>query len=298
MGRTGSDCRGSQVDYLHFEVRQGGVHGKRTSIGVGSKDSGIGSLYACHNGTRQTWPSEAAGAPYNGKSNWNQVEWHVQPFLPSADNSCFPQTFATPTKPGNFKAVPGDGQITLKWDAAAPADNVDGITIGEKIYRPSQNNFSQESWRTGFAPGSSGVTFTKSKDGDDIVNGRAYRYRVIFHNNAGNSAWTKWVEVVPGAVPDQSPGVRTSNVSRTAIGFGWYWTSKQDNGSDLKRFDLAIRKYSGGSWGAWDTTHYNPDSHYYRWENLKPHTKYAVRVRGVNGVGAGPWLTRSYTTQR
>jgi hypothetical protein len=295
-GHSGDVCRSNPADvvnYLHIEVRSGGVNGTRIPVGIAPYDKGIGSLLACSGGSAQTWPNAIGGA--YAVADWNKVTWHEDtPFIPSAGAGCIPATPNTATKPAGFSGTPGSAKVTLSWSAPSAAANVDSITVGERIFRPSQNGYSQEAWHTAIARSATSVTFTKSLDGKNLVNGRSYRYRVIFHNADGFSAWSKWLTVTPGAVPNRSSGVRTATIARNYIGFGWYWTSKDANGSAMKRFDLAVRKHGAS---AWTTFKGSVNTHYYKFANLKPHTSYDLRVRGVNTVGAGPWLTKTYKTK-
>lgn len=300
LGRTGHSgdiCKSSAdtVNYLHIEVRTGGVNGTRVPVGIAPYDRGIGSLLACSGGGQATWPKDIGAPAYSGLANWNKVTWHEDsPFIPSAGGGCLPATPATATRPSGFNAVTGDQQVTLHWNAPDPGAAVDSITLGSKIYRPSQNGYSQESWRMGVPGNSTSITLTKSFDGSTLVNGRSYKFRVDFHNATGFSQWSKWLTVVPGAVPNRSSGVRTATIARFYIGFGWYWTSKDANGLPMKRFDLAIRKHGTTTW---KTFKGSVSSHYYKFGNLKPKTSYDVRVRGVNTAGPGPWLTKTYKTK-
>jgi len=292
-GHSGDTCKSEAdtVNYLHIEVRSGGVLGKRIPIGVGPYDNGIGSLLACGGGGQQTWPKDIGGV-YND-ADWNKVTWHQQPFIPSAGSGCLPATPSTADRPTGFTAVPGDQKVTLKWSAPDPAAHVDSITLGGKIFRPSQNNYSQESWKSGIAGGATSITLTNYFDGTGLINGRAYKFRVDFHNSDGFSQWSKWLTAIPGAVPNKPSGVRTASIGSTSIGFGWYWTSKDANGLPMKRFDLGIRKHGAATW---TTIKGSASSHYYKFANLKRKTAYDVRVRGVNTAGPGPYLNRTYTT--
>jgi hypothetical protein len=298
-GHSGDVCRSNPADvvnYLHVEVRSGGVNGTRVPVGIAPYDHGIGSLFACSGASRQTWPN-AIGGPY-GVADWNKVTWHEDtPFIPSAGTSCLPATPATAGRPAGFSAVSGDQKVTLKWTAPAAGDGVDSITFGGKIFRPSQNGYSQEAWRSGVSGSATSISLTKAFDGSTLINGRAYKFQVTFHNADGFSQWSKWLTVTPGAVPKRSSGVRTASIGPTSIGFGWFWTSKDANGLPMKRFDLAIRKHTSGGTATWTTSKGPADSHFFRFANLKHKTSYDVRVRGVNTAGAGPWLTRTYKTK-
>jgi hypothetical protein len=188
MGDSGTHCG---TYYLHFEVRKAGVHGLHSSWGVGPRSNGVGSLYACSGATQQTWPH----AIDPSANNWNQVTWNSLT-TPTSGNACIPPTPATPDRPSSVTAKAGNAKITLRWTAPGGAENVNGITIGEKIYRPSQNGYSQEAWVPVGATATS-MTFTHSTDGKALVNGRDYRFRVTFHNGNGFSRYSPWITVAP-----------------------------------------------------------------------------------------------------
>ena len=188
MGDSGTHCG---TYYLHFEVRSGGVHGAHANWGVGPRSGGVGSLYACSGSTRQTWPHDIDPSA----NNWNEVPWNSLT-TPTSGNACIPATPATPDRPTGVTAKSGKGKITLRWTAPAAAAHVSGITVGEEIFRPSQNGYSQEAW-VPVDPTATSVTFTTSTDGKALISGRNYRFRLTFHNRQGFSHYSPWITASP-----------------------------------------------------------------------------------------------------
>jgi len=88
-------------------------------------------------------------------------------------------TAAKPSIPTGLTATPGDGKVTLKWNANPATDNVD-------TYQVYVNG-------TGNKLDITGTSYTVT----GLTNGTSYAFRVSAHNSAGYGDWTAAVNATP-----------------------------------------------------------------------------------------------------
>lgn len=162
--------------YLHFEVRRGGVRGARYNMG---------QLKACQSDSRVKYP-RALDPDY---ATWDHLPYRsVDSAIPATHSRCVPDLPATPKRPAWLRATRGNNSATLRW--SEPSKRSDRITISIQKYRPSMGSYSRPDYRR--VKGSARGTTIGKLDG-----GRTYRFRVTFHNAAGNSAWSDARVVTP-----------------------------------------------------------------------------------------------------
>lgn len=118
-------------------------------------------------------------------------------------------TPAVPATPDGVKAVAGNGQVTLTWNAAAGAASYN-------IYRAT---VSGGEGGTAYRSGVSAASFTDT----GVSNGTTYYYQVSAVNSAGESALSGEASALPAAPPPAPAGptvIKAINASGTAAG-GW-----------------------------------------------------------------------------
>ncbi|MCL2065929.1 MAG: fibronectin type III domain-containing protein [Treponema sp.] len=197
------------------------------------------------NGTSYTFEVRAVNAIGNGESSGQQ--------------QATPAT--TPSAPGSFTAVPGNGQVVLSW--AAPSNNGGSAITG---YEVSSN--SGGTWVS--ASSDTGHTFT------GLINGTPYTFRVRAVNVNGTGAEstaTATPVTVPGAVSTFSAIPGSGQVIL-------WWTEPLSDGG------LAITHYevSSDNGSSWVTASSNTG---HTFTGLSNGTQYIFRVRAVNSAGAG-----------
>jgi hypothetical protein len=244
MGSTG-DTAPCTTNYLHFEVRTGGITGPRVDPGP---------LFACEGTSRKTYPKAW------GYSSWNDLP-KAQQWTPTLGNACMPASAATSSAPTSVSATRGDHTVRVAWSRPATAPSaVDRYTISREVWGPSVGKWHSMSYRT--VPADQLATTFRGLD-----NGRTYRFRVTAHNAAGNSAWTGYVKGTPATVP-LAPGTdRNLTAGSTYVRFGWYGAVPQ--GAPVTSYTARIRYWTGSAWTAWSSVKVPAAELTYRWDGLR-----------------------------
>ena len=274
MGSTG-DFAPCTTNYLHFEVRTGGVKGTRVNPG---------QLAGCEGTRRQAYPAVW------GYSAWNQVA-KVSRQTPALDNGCLPSATTAPTAPSSATGARGNAQAVVRWTAATSAvGSVNRYVVAQELWSPSVGRWNDPTFRTVSASQLS-TTFT------GLVNGRRYRYRVLAHNSVGNSAWTRYVEVVPATAPTIPATDRGLTAAYDSVRLAWWKATAQ--GTPVTSYTFAIRRQKGTDWTAWTYRAVPADTLSYTYTGLREGTTYQVTVRANSAVGSSRFGTyRSITTPR
>ena len=258
------------ANYLHFEVRTGGVTGPRIDPGT---------LFGCSGSTRQSFPGAW------GEASWNDLP-KAQLWTPALDNTCMPSTTGTTTPPAPLSSTRGDGTVTIAWTRPS-GPTVDRYTISSEVWGPSISAWHSMSYRT--VPGDQLATTFRGLD-----NGRTYRYRVSGHSASGNSAWTAHVKGIPAAAPLAPATDRNLSAGRAYVRFGWYGAVTR--GEPVTAYTVGVRWWTGTAWSPWSFTRSTTDLTY-RWDGLRSGTTYQVTVRAHSAAGSSPWGTyRKITT--
>jgi hypothetical protein len=181
-----------------------------------------------------------------------------------------------PSAPGNLSGTPGNGQVTLNWNA--PSSN-GGSPISDYVIQYSSDG---NIW-TPFSDAVSGLT-TAVVNG--LTNGTAYRFRLAAVNAIGQSTYSLPSGIV---VPRTTPGTPTSLVGTAGIGqVTLSWTAPASNGGS-PIYDYWVQYKVTGQ----------PDSAYTTFGDgvsaattmtiggLIPGTSYTFRMFAQNGVGLG-----------
>ncbi len=280
MGHSG-DHAPCTTDYLHFEVRTGGVTGPR----IDPK-----RLYGCQGGTRLSFPNAW------GETSWNDLG-KVEFSTPQLDNSCLPSASSTSSAPASLSARRGDRTATLTWTppATTPAP-VDRYAISMEVWGPSVGAWHSMSYRA-VPAGSLSTTIS------GLENGRTYRFRVLAHTPAGtrsvggNSAWTAYAKATPATAPLAPRTDRNLTPGTTYVRFGWYGAVPQ--GTPVTSYTARIRYWTGSAWSAWSSVEVPAAELTHRWDGLRRGTTYQVTVRATSDAGSSPWgISRKLTTLR
>ena len=266
MGHSG-DHAPCLTDYLHFEVRSGGVTGPR----IDPK-----RLWGCQGSTRLSFPGVW------GRASWNDLG-KVEFSTPQLNNGCLPSATPTSSAPASLSAKRGDRTATLTWSppASTPAP-VDRYAISMEVWGPTVGAWHSMSYRAVPAAQLS-TTIT------GLENGRTYRFRVLAHTAGGNSAWTGYAKATPATAP-LAPGTdRRLTAGTSYVRFGWYGSVAQ--GTPVTAYTVGIRRWTGSSWTAWSFTRIPAAELTYRWDGLRPGTTYQVTARAESAAGSSPWGT-------
>lgn len=274
MGHSG-DRYPCTTNYLHFEVRNGGLKGTRVNPG---------SLRVCINSTLTSFPR------YWGVSSWNSLV-KGQSRTTSSDVSCAGGAPASTSAPSGYSVTGGSTTATIRWgEPLVRGDQVDEYLITHEVWSPSL-----KVWHTLTYVKATADASTATIRG--LTNGRTYRFRMAAHNTSGWSRWTPHAAVIPAAKPSAPKAGRWMYSTRTKIGYGW-WASKA-HGAPVTGYTVAIRRRNSGTWTAWTYTTIASSVPSYRWTGLKRGKKYQVKVRAISAVGYSGWsATRSKRTRR
>ena len=264
MGHSG-DVVPCTTNYLHFEVRSGGVTGVQVNPG---------SLLACTGQGRIRLP-DALGA-----MTWDD------PMLPGrkvstpvTTSSCIDNAWlATPSRPtASVRSRPRSAVVS--W--SAPPTGANRVTILQELWSPSLRRYG---WPTYVVAS----VASRSRTFVGLTDGRIYRYTVAFHNTYGNGAWSTARTTVPASVPSipRAPRFLTSP-TRDYIHYGW-WKSAA-NGSAVTGYRAARRCVRNGAYAAWVYTNVAATVYYNNFRGLSGVTTCQVTVRAANRVGHSGW---------
>lgn len=269
MGHSG-DFEPCTTNYLHFEVRNGGLKGDRVDFG---------SLKGCRDGGVVNLPEVF------GFSSWNDPGLHPTKRLwtPVLSNDCMGSSWLdTPDEPQVSAAR------TAKGISVSRAGTAGTWVAFLEVYRPSIKTWRPVEYRTSSASTAS-ATFTDLEQ-------RRYRVAVAVHGSGGWSAWspTREVTAVPGApkAPRYLKWKRKTSTSKSYLHYGWY---RPDSfGSDVSSFVVARRcGRSASSLGAWKEYRQSKKNTYRNVRKLTSAQSCEIKVRAVNAAGAGPWSKTS-----
>jgi hypothetical protein len=274
MGSTG-DFAPCTTNYLHFEVRTGGVRGARVNPG---------QLYGCQGASRVSYPSAW------GYSSWSQVA-KVSRWTPQLGNGCLPASTGTTTAPASVAVARGNASARLTWGApASGASTVTGYVISQELWAPSVSAWHDPTYRTVSASQRASVV-------TGLENGRRYRFRVQARNAAGMSAWTRYVEVVPATVPTVPATDRGLSSSFDLVRLAWWKSAAQ--GTPVISYTAAIRRQTATGWTAWTYRTVPAGTYSYKFTGLRQATTYQVTVRADSDAGSSRYgVFRTVTTTR
>ena len=253
------------ANYLHFEVRTGGITGARIDPGA---------LWGCDGTTRRSYPAAF------GYSSWDDMP-KAKVYSPTLTNSCVPSSNATTAAPIPVAATRGNSTVRVAWtEPAAAATAVDHYTISSEVWGPSISAWHSLSYRT--VPATQLATTFRG-----LENGRTFRFRVVAHDAAGNSAWTAYVKDTPAAAPLAPATDRNLVAGSTYVRFGWYGSVPQ--GTPVTWYSVGIRYWTGAAWSAWSYARTEGAELTYRWDGLRRGTTYQVTARAHSAAGSSPW---------
>jgi hypothetical protein len=275
MGHSG-DVAPCITNYLHFEVRAGGLRGTRINPG---------QLAICVNGTRTTVPGMW------GYSSWNSVAKATRQ-TPTADNTCLPGGTGTPSAVPSTVVDRGDGRATVRW--TPPGDAGRGVleyVVFQELWSPVLGVWGTGVLRT--VPAS--VT---SYTSTGLTNGRTYRYRVYARGTDGYSAQGAVRTVVPAGAPTTPRVARwITTAGPTTVRYAW-WKSTH-RGTPITGYKVGIRRWTKAGWTKYTFSTSGPSVLNRTWRGMRPGTTYQVRVQALSEVGPSAWSSvRKVTTPR
>jgi hypothetical protein len=274
MGHSG-DFAPCTTNYLHFEVRRGGVKGTRVDPG---------QLRGCEGVIRRSYPLAL------GYSSWNSLP-KARVWTPALTAECMPSTTATATAPAPFVVTRANAAARLYWRTPTTAGTtVDRYVVRQEMWAPSVGRYHAPTYRS--------VSHDqRSLTVSGLQNGRKYRFTVLAHNSVGNSAWAAGRVVVPATVPTVPDTDRGLRPSTTSAWFGW-WKSKE-RGTSVTSYTVAIRKRTADGWTRWAYRKVDSGTYSYRFTSLRPGRTYQVTVRADSSAGSSRYgKNRTVTTTR
>ncbi len=267
MGSTGDNAP-CTINYLHFEVRHGGVKGTRVDPGQLSVCSLTGLT--------------ALPAAFGGSTSWDDPAVHPRPRLKTlvgTDDCIDPSWLSTATRPA-VTLTRQSGALLASWARSAAGSRT---VLAVETYRPSLKAWGGPQYLTA-AAGATSYRLT------GLENGRPYRVSISTRTGAGPSLASATQQMIPAGVPSAPPSLRYASwTKRDYIHYGW--NRPVANGSTVTTFTTAWRcaAKSKPLPAAW-STHRQPATDTYL--NIRKLTRYdgcQVKVRAANAVGDGAW---------
>lgn len=266
MGHAGSmvPCT---TDYLHFEVRVGGLSGTRVSPGT---------LLTCTSSGLVRMPAVF------GVTSFDALP--MRKFAtPAADNNCISDTWnRTPVAPVT-SVRPGVGSAVVSW--GTPAAGTTGHTIATELWSPSVQRWNAPVYSYASATATSATIA-------GLVNTRLYRVTVAARNGYGVSAWSTARTVVPATVPSTPVAPRfLTSPTPTYVHYGW-WKSAA-NGSIVTRYQVGYRCAATTTYGLWRSVYTSGTVYYANITGLSGLGTCQVKVRAANAMGVSGWSVTS-----
>jgi hypothetical protein len=282
MGHSG-DFAPCDTNYLHFEVRIHGLKGERVNPG---------SLWACSQTTRATWPDAWDPAVFRDlKAGVVTFDSLIARAVTTSrtDDTCvnapWAQTSAAPTA---VRGTRGSERASISWPAPPPGTN--RVVVAMETYHPSVRDWGLPAYRT-----LSSTTRSSAYAGLD--NGRRYRWRMTFHNASGNSAWSRYVELTPAAAPTTPRVPRWLTATTSKIRYAWWISTAR--GTPVTSYTVSIRGRTSSGYSTWRPTTVSASVLNYNWTPVMRGRTYQVRVRANSAVGSSGWSTvRAITVPR
>ncbi len=266
MGHWG-DVAPCTTDYLHFEMREGGIAGPRVEPKL---------LKACTTAGVVSMPATFGVTSFNSLPT-------VKFSTPAASSACITPVWNTTPAGPTPSVVRRSSAAALSW--GTPPSGVSSVRVATQLWSPSLGRWNDPTYTTlNGAP--TGTTIS------GLTNGRTYRMSVAFRNAAGFSAWSSPRSVIPATVPSapKAPRFLTSPTVKY-VHFGW-WKSA-DNGSAVTGYQSQVRCYRSGAYSPWTPANVSGGTYYYNHQGLSAYTLCQVRVKAVNGMGSSAWSTTS-----
>ena len=267
MGHSG-DLYPCTTNYLHFEIRQGGVNGTR----VEPK-----SLAVCLPSGRATMPA------LFGVSSFDSLVRGARSVTVSTTACVGTPWTATPAQPV-LSTRRKDRAVALSW--TKPPTGATQVVLTEEVWSPSLGRYGKPVYRY-LAGTTAAYTWT------GLSNGRTYRFKVASKTAAGASAWSATRTAIPAGLPraPQSPRFLTSP-TRDYVHYGWW--KADGNGAAVTQYRAQVRcAKPGGTYGSWREVRVGASTYYTNFRSLTGYRYCQVRVRSVNPVGLSPWSTTS-----
>ena len=266
LGNSG-DIAPCTNNYVHFEVRNGGLKGPRVNPG---------QLNLCTvNGLVQLpkiW----------GATSWDDATVHPKPrrISPQGNSNCIQSTWTNTSNPPVGTTRAGNGTATLSWPT--PPGGTNAVSVLIQKYYSSNNTWGSSTWKR-----ISGAPTSYTVGGLD--NGRTYRMLVAFHNTGGWSKYSAPTNVIPGS---SVPAVPRSPLFLTwprADYIHYGWEVPNNGGSPLTAYTTEYRCLTSSGFGAWVRKNQTPDKSYANLSDVSAFRGCEVKVRAGNKYGASGW---------
>ncbi len=193
----------------------------------------------------------------------------ASPGLASGEASATP--VAVPSRPEVPTLVANDQQLAVSW--VEPADNGTSISDYDVQYKETSVILWTDASYTG-----TGTSTTIT----GLTNGTSYDVQVRAASSVGNSLWSDAASATPGVRPAQPSGFGIHGGGDGFVILGW------ENPGDSSITGYQYQKESTGEWGAWTNIPGSSTMTEFTVMGLTNFVEYRLRVRAVNGIGAGP----------
>ncbi len=210
-----------------------------------------------------------------GLTNGTAYDFRVRAMLFSipglASNKASATPVAVPSRPEVPTLAANDQQLAVSW--VEPADNGTSISDYDVQYKETSVILWTDASYTGTG---TDTTIT------GLTNGTSYDVRVRAASSVGSSLWSDAASATPGVRPAQPSGFGIHGGGDGFVILGW------ENPGDSSITGYQYRKESTGEWGAWTNIPGSSTMTEFTVMGLTNFVEYRLRVRAVNGIGAGP----------
>ena len=232
----------------------------------------------------QSYEVQVRARNSGGPGHWSESRTGTP--AASTPSATVPGTPAAPT------VTPGNGQLTVEWEApASNGSDIEGYQV--RYILSSADESDDDNWTVRNAGNNKSYVIAS------LTNGESYDVQVLATNGVGDSLWSPTATGAPVAPPPSATAPDAPVITGVTPGNGQLaitWNAPtSDGGAAIMSYTLRHKPTSGS---IWTQVSKGPNDRSHTIGNLANGTQYDVEVLATNGVDDSGWSSTSTGTPR